>query len=55
MAITTAEARIKELEAHLEDGSITTEEMDELLDLMGMLGLTRTGEVPERFKHVTKH
>jgi hypothetical protein len=35
--IITAEARIRELHVHLKDGSITTEQMDELLDLMGML------------------
>jgi hypothetical protein len=54
-AIITAEDRIRELHVHLKDGSITTEEMDEMVDLLGMLGLTRTGEVPERFRSQTRH
>jgi hypothetical protein len=38
MVVITAEARFRELQVHLDDSSITTEEMDEMLDLMGMLG-----------------
>jgi hypothetical protein len=51
----TAEARIRELHAHLKNGSITVEQMDEMVDLLGMLGLTRTGEVPERLRRQTRH
>ena len=53
--IVPAEDRIRELHVHLKDGSITVEQMDELVDLMGMLGMTRTGEVPERFRNQTRH
>jgi hypothetical protein len=53
--IISAEARIRELRVHLKDGSITVEQMDEMIDLLGMLGLTRTGEVPERFRKQTRH
>jgi hypothetical protein len=52
---TDAEDRIKALHTKLNDGSISTEELDEMVDLLGMCGCTLTGEVPERFKHATKH
>jgi hypothetical protein len=51
----TAEARLKELNTKLQADSITVEQMDELVDLLGMLGLTLTGEVPERFRNQTRH
>ena len=53
--IITAEERLKALLDHLEDGSITTEEMDEMMDLLGMCGCTLSGEVPERFRDQTRH
>ena len=53
--IITAEARIKALHDRLKDGSITTEEMDEVMDLLGMCGCTLSGEVPERFRDQTRH
>jgi hypothetical protein len=51
----TAEARIEALHDRLKDGLITTEEMDEMVDLLGMCGMTLTGEVPERFRSQTRH
>ena len=53
--IITAEARLKTLHDRLKDGSITTEEMDEMVDLLGMCGCTLSGEVPERFRNQTRH
>jgi hypothetical protein len=54
-----AEDRLIALNAKLQADStglrpITTAEVDELVDLMGLLGLTRTGEVPPRFRNQTR-
>jgi hypothetical protein len=51
----TTEERIRELHVHLKDGSITAEEMDEMVDLMAMCGCTLSGELPERFRNQTRH
>jgi hypothetical protein len=51
----TAESRLTELHDRLKSNSITVEEMDEMLDLMAPLGLTVSGEVPERLRGETRH
>jgi hypothetical protein len=53
--IITAEERLKALHDRLKDDSITTEEIDEMVDLFGMCGCTLSGEVPERFRNQTRH
>jgi hypothetical protein len=55
LVITTAESRLRELHDLLKSNSITTEEMDEMLDLMALCGCTVSGEVPERFRNQTRH
>jgi hypothetical protein len=55
--IITAEARLKALHDRLKDGSITTEEMDEMVDLLGMCGCTLSGKSPNAFatRRATDH
>jgi hypothetical protein len=60
VALKAAEDRLIALNTKLQADStglrpITTAEVDELVDLLGMLGMTRTGEVPERFRNQTRH
>jgi hypothetical protein len=51
----TASDRLEELQVKLDDGSITVVEVDEVVDLMAVLGMTLSGEQPARFKSQTRH
>jgi hypothetical protein len=51
----TAEDRLDALYALLDAGTATVEEVDELVDLMGLLGMTLTSAIPERLRSQTRH
>jgi hypothetical protein len=53
--VITAEDRLDALYVLLDAGTATVEEIDELVDLMGLLGMTLTSAIPERLRSQTRH